>query len=409
MKMVFLALGLWAGTQTLAQQAPNLGDLGSMVKPAEAPESTLPESFPLAQVAEQAQATEVELQVLQSDADTDRILQTVTEQLPKMTKEAAARTVETTALLMASPSLETLQTQEASWRQVRKVIAGWTADLTGRADSLEKRTLRLTQYEGSWSKTLEEAQKAGAMPEILQRIKGVIAAIKKTRTANDKVSADLVVLQTKVDAEDSRARENLSSVEQAQTRAIRMLMKPDAPVLWSPKSLQQAGEGVKKDSTDSLKVQWASVGAYLERQRGSLVVHGIIIAALFSLLNWMRRHVGQWVAADESLSSATVVFKMPISAALMLSVLFSSWIYLEPPRLFWAILGGLALVPTFFVLHRLVAGALRVLLYALVAFYLFGLVLSVSASLPVVSRFLLLAETSAGVAFCIWFLRSSRE
>lgn len=60
-------------------------------------------------------------------------------------------------------------------------------------------------------------------------------------------------------------------------------------------------------------------------------------------------------------------------------------------------------------LHHLVAGSLRKLLYGLTGFYLFGVILNLAAPWPVMTRFLFLGETLAGALFCLWFLRRAAK
>lgn len=410
--MKLLAIAFWTvmwAMAGVAQQPPNLPDIGTMVKPAEPVEPVLPDFFPLAQVAEQAQNSDQEMEALQADAEGVKVETGVTAQLGKQAKEISARSAETSAILGASPGLDALQSQETVWAEMRRLLSTWQSELAARADLLERRDQRLAKLLDTWQKTLDEAKKAGAMPEVLKRIGAVMDQIQKARTAGQKASSGIVALQTKVSNEDARAREMQVAITQAQSRAMRMLLQPDAPMIWKPDALQRSADVMRMDAGEALPVQWSALGAYLLRQRGALVLHGLIVVAFFLLITWMRRHVGQWAVGDESLRGAAVVFGVPKSTALVLAVLVSGWIYPQPPRIFWAVVGGVALVPTLYVLHHLVAGSLRKLLYGLAGFYLCGVVLNLAAPWPVLSRFLFLGETLAGALFCLWFLRRATK
>ncbi len=92
----------------------------------------------------------------------------------------------------------------------------------------------------------------------------------------------------------------------------------------------------------------------------------------------------------------------------MLTFLLSRSILSHPPRLFWVALATLALVPIVILLRRLIDRYLFPILNALVVFYVVAQVRALAASLPVLSRFILLLEMIGGAIFLVWFIRSTR-
>ncbi|HEY3150290.1 MAG TPA: mechanosensitive ion channel domain-containing protein [Candidatus Binatia bacterium] len=100
---------------------------------------------------------------------------------------------------------------------------------------------------------------------------------------------------------------------------------------------------------------------------------------------------------------------MPIPAALILSFLASRWIYPQAPRLLWAILGALALIPSVIILRRLIRSDLYPILYALIAFFFLDQLRSVTAAVQFLPRFLLLAEMLGAMIFSLWLVRSGRR
>lgn len=393
----------------LAQTAPALGDLGAIVKPTEPVEAAVPDVIPLPEVPDRAQQAEQEVDSIQAELETAMLEQNITALLGKLAESVKVKEQETGLLLSGNPTLDELQSTESAWTAIRKALGGWQADLTARGAALEKKEQRLTKLREAWGRSQEEARKANAATEVQQRIRGVIDRLEKARSQVQKAIKDLLALQNKVGLEDGRAREQLREVMQAQNRAIRKLLQPDAPAVWDPRIMKPDYGQPPPEGGASLATQWAGLGDYLVMHRGSLVVHAVVFAAFVMMLSWMHRHVGQWAAGDDSLRGAAVVLDMPRSTALVLSVMLGAWIYPQPPRLLWPVLGGVALLPSLFILYRLVAGSLRQLLHALAAFYLCGLVLSVLSGYPVGSRLMLLAQLAGGVMFCLWYLRKARR
>jgi small-conductance mechanosensitive channel len=90
--------------------------------------------------------------------------------------------------------------------------------------------------------------------------------------------------------------------------------------------------------------------------------------------------------------------------ALVLSLLASSWIYPQAPRLLSAIVGAAALVPTILVVRRLIDRRLFPVLNALVVFYFIDQWRMIAASQAILSRVLLLGEMLGGALFFGWLL-----
>jgi small-conductance mechanosensitive channel len=113
------------------------------------------------------------------------------------------------------------------------------------------------------------------------------------------------------------------------------------------------------------------------------------------------------LGGDEA-SHAARVFDSPVATAAVLALLASSWIYPEAPRLFLAISGAAAMIPTILVVRKLIDRRLFPVLNALVVFYFVDQLRVVAASQADLSRFLLMTEMLGGALFAVWLLRPGR-
>src|SRR5689334_11468355 len=96
---------------------------------------------------------------------------------------------------------------------------------------------------------------------------------------------------------------------------------------------------------------------------------------------------------------------MPIASAFVLTAFASRWLFPEAPRLLWAAVGVIALVPTILMLRRALGRRLAPVLCAIVIFYVIDQVRAVVASLDAVPRLLLIAEMTCGLLFLAWYMR----
>lgn len=382
-----------------------------------------PTPIPLAEVVAQADTVSANLRTIEADLASPQITANVEAELPVLMREIDARFDESQKILNSRPSLETLKNLESEWKTLADKVVVWRRDLTIRATALDREITRLTQLDQTWSNTLAQAESVrtptaqgdqpvsaggGTPPEILQRIQTVIAAIKQTRDAIEKRRTQVLTLQNRVADQESRIAEALTSVRRVREETINRLFVKDSPSVWSAEVWSRDGQNLLQDSQSSFTTQLSTLRVYAQRQSARFMLHGLIALSLVLALYWARRRVRPLVLAEPSLEGVAQVFAVPIATALVLSILISGWVYPQAPRMWNAILGAAALIPTIIILRRLVERPLFPVLNALVVFYFIDLLRTVSTGLPLVSRLLFLAEMLGGLVFLAWLIKSKR-
>lgn len=374
--------------------------------PAAAAEQPTP--IPAADVVAQAESANAALQDIDDDLSSDQVTATVESQLPVLTAEINSRLDEDAKILSPNPSLESLRTLESSWRKVSDSLTGWRRDLTTRVVQLDKERARLDQLLQTWTQTLELTRSSDAPQEIVLHVEGVVARATETRDRLNKRRAQVLTLQNGVAAQQARVSGALSSIGQARAVAVNRLFVRDSPPVWSAEVRARTGQNLVDESQNSFSTQMSALAGYAARQTVSFVIHGLVFALLLATLYWARGHVRARADKEEDLEHAARVFERPAAVAVVLSVLAGAWLYPQAPRLWWAILGAAALVPTTIILRRLVERHLLPVLYALVVFYFVDLLRSVTASIQLVTRLLFLTEMLGGILFFGWLILSAR-
>ena len=130
-----------------------------------------------------------------------------------------------------------------------------------------------------------------------------------------------------------------------------------------------------------------------------------MVFVLFAgILFFFSRRAKPWIEKEPELKQAAIIFRLPISTALILAILVSSWIYPQTPQILGAIFGAIMLVPTIIILRKLVERPLYPLLYSLVVFYFVDQLRTIAEPLAAYSRLLLFAEMLGGFLFFLWLL-----
>jgi small-conductance mechanosensitive channel len=389
-----------------AQSAPTSPPSATANPAPDQSSATEPAPIPLAEVATDAEGASARLRDMLAELSSDPITEEVAQQLPMLTREIDARLRESRKIVAQRPTLEILIGIEAEWRRLRRNLSGWTRDLTNRATRLDREIAQLDELRKTWEQTFDAAKDANTPPEVLRRIEAVTTQIRQAREAIEKQRARVLTMQSRVAAQDARITDALTSIQQAREDVFNRLFVKDSPPIWSAELLSHAPQDVLEETRSSLSTQWTALREYAERQTLRFLVHAMIFIALTIALSWARRRVRSRVEEDTDSAGTALVFEMPIAAALILSILCSGWIYPQPPRLLWAALGAIALIPSVIVFRRLLERDLYPTLYALIVFYFVDQVRTVAAAVQVLPRLLFLAEMVGGMLFLVWLVWS---
>jgi potassium-dependent mechanosensitive channel len=362
-----------------------------------------PAAVPLGDLPSRSETVLSRLKDIETHLETARVTLTVVEDLPALSREIDARWQESAKILAQRPSLEMLRTLDRGWLRSRATLAEWGRDLVREATQLDRHITELNELEKTWQETLRSAQTPDTPAEVRKLIERVIGAVRKTREDLQKRRAEILTVQNRVARQDARIEDVLAGIGQARDTAISHLFVREEAPIWSANVRARLSSGLFGDMQRSLSVQFAALRVYAHRQTGRFALHTGIFIALAVALYWTRRRIRR-VPEERVL----LVFEFPIATALVLPFLASRWIYPQAPRLLWAILGAIALIPTIVILGRITLRRFVPILHVLIGFYFVDQLRAVAASLDLVPRLLFLGEMLAGIAFLAWLLRRIR-
>jgi small-conductance mechanosensitive channel len=330
----------------------------------------------------------------------------IQDDLEVLTGEARVRQEESSRILASSPSLESLRRLESEWQSIREELGEWKRSLAKRVTQVEEERGGLVHTEEVWEATRSSGPESKMPAAVQEQVERVLAAVKQTREKAEAHLHVLLTLQTHVAEQDGRAMHELQTIERVREAYLRRLLVQDSPPIWSPQLWSKSAQNLADQGQRSFSRQVQALKGYLQRKQARVVLQGMLFLAIFLALvaaGRKLRKLGGGQACD-----AAVIFDAPIATALVLALLASSWMYPQAPRLFWALCGAVALIPTTMVVRKLIARPLIPVLNALVAFYFIDQLRLVAASEAVASRALLLAEMLGGALFVVWLLGPAR-
>ena len=381
----------------------------SPTAPPSATPTAAPTAVPLPDIVSASDSASEGLNEIQSELSSNKTLDNVTRELVATTQEIDARELETRRILRPGVPLETLGDFATRWQTLFDQLTAAGRQLTDRATALDRELTRMSASRTTWKATLELAGKSNAPPEVVQRINQVLQGIDTTEEMLQKRRAAVLSLQTRVAEQAQRANSALRSIKSAQSAAVNRLWLQDSPPIWSPEVRTAAAQSLGREGQVSLGAQAAQVRKYLEREWTKMIYVALLFIAFVVVMLRVKRQVARWTDKDRALDRTNRVLQMPFSTASLLTIISARVILHDAPRAVWLILATLALIPIVLLLRRLIDRHLFPIVNALVVFYFVAQLRVLAASIPVLSRIILLLETVGGLIFLIWFIRARRR
>ena len=378
--------------------------------------------IPFSNVVAEAEASRNKLQEIQKTIDSDKTISGIEQKLPDLKLKVDALLPETAQQNSQQPSLETLNRNEQEWENIGSEIPSWESELNILGALLEKQVAELESLAAIWQKTLdstkptdsnsnstvmtETAQTAAIPLEVRDSINKIATAIKETQANLQKKRSDLLTLQSRISEQEKRINEVLENVRKVRDEALTHLFVKDSPPIWNAHKQMNLEDGLMSETEISFVKQFNELQQYALKHQESFFWHAIILVFLVFSLYWVRSSVQPLIKKEPKIKRAMSVFQFPLATSLVLTILLSRWFYPQAPRLLTAILGALALIPGILILRRLLEKPMFPILNALMVFYFVDRLRDIFASLPIIARYLFLAEMLGAIIFLIWFLRS---
>jgi potassium-dependent mechanosensitive channel len=267
----------------------------------------------------------------------------------------------------------------------------------------------LETLEKVWTDTYKSGQDAHAPDEVLRRIDSVLAAIRGTRGQVTVRLKQILTTQDRVAEQNGKVRTALLALGRAREQALARVFIRDGEPIWSGEVSSGVGSDLMLKSYDSFQNQFATLASYVSRERGRFFFHAGLVVVLALAFSWARQRTRAWAKDDPSLENEALVFAIPIATAIVVSILFGSFIYPEAPRLLRAILGATALIPALLILRRLIRPTYIPILNVLVVFYFLDQFRFVAAPLSQLPRWIFLTELIGSIGFLVWLTRLYRS
>jgi small-conductance mechanosensitive channel len=316
--------------------------------------------------------------------------------------------VSTTATLASSPSGNALVSLADSWQAMRSRLVVLNGKLTRRATVAQQRVAQVETMRATWVATQASALEAAAPPTVLEQIGGTMAVVAAARRNAADGLAYVLALQDRTVKEIARCDEAIGRIAQAENAEGESLLMPDTPPMWASEARTLISEDLGQRLREAVRDMVERARDYMAGQMARFPLQIVLFALTLALMHLARRAARGSADRHPSEGAAAQVFELPLSSALVVTLIPTAWIYPQPPRVVISAVAILVLVPAVRIVRRLASPAIAPAVYALAAFFLVDRVRDVCSVLPVLEQWVFLFQIVCGIVFLALAVRTER-
>jgi len=305
-------------------------------------------------------------------------------------------------------NVQNLQNLNQEWSLYFKLLESWQETLQGRSQDLEKEVSDLRVMAETWKITSENAIEVKAPQAIRERVKSIQNEI---NTVEKKVSSRLnqiLVLQSQISQEQIKINDLLSKIRISEQEIRDQLFVVDSPPLWESFDTEEDSLKFTSQFEASWKELFRSNVAFLSVNEQRFYIHlavYVILIILMVYLNHRNKQDNLFNEEDDTLKASAYFVSRPYSAALLISLILSVWIYPESTSVLRDLILLLLLIPVIRFIPGMLPVEIHKSVYLLYGLFVLDILQKNSMGFILFQRLLLLIVIIIVLATLSWLMR----
>ena len=371
---------------------------------AQAPPGPAAAPIPVPEIVRRADETASRLRALEEAARARTDLSGIERRLPALDEDLRARAQTTTRTLADKPRGSILDNLANPFLTARSLLTGWTEQLTRLATEVEGDLGELASLQATWQATRAEARRTAAPAAVLARVDATLAAIAATESAIKSRRAEVLQLQERVSQQTAAVEAALAHIAKTRAEVERPLRVRDGAPLWEMGSAVDTLGEVPARAREWIATDRAALRDFLQQHQGVIPLHVLIWIGLAVGFSLLLRQAHKRSAEDPTLAEGVRIFEFPLSAALLVALFFTPWLYGDLPRVVRAVVGLIGLIPVLRIVTALSEPPLRPSFVGLGAFYVLEQLDDIAEVVPLFDQLVFLGEMLVAIAYLAWVL-----
>jgi small-conductance mechanosensitive channel len=387
----------------LGQQA----DQTDQKKIAEENKST-PEAIAVTKITEQADLTHQKLQDLFKEIEPSKDLNTVENEIPQMLDSLQKRQSNKIFGELENQELRVLTALRQEWNLYQSKLNEWKDKLLSESENVEERLQVIKELLIVWQLTREQAQKAKAPRAIQNRVSSTIKEINESEKKVSKRLNDLLLKQNTISKSQKAINELLSQIKTTEENKEGQLFVRDSPPIWELVGSEQDTLQITGQFRESWSELFRANLAFIQVNQNRFYLHlSVLILLLILMLFFNRLNKREQLIdkEDVALKHSAHFVSRPISAALLIALFLSIWIYPEYPRSVGEFLMLLLLIPVLRLVGGILIKEVHRPVYIMAVIFVFDIIQKNALGFVLMQRTILLLGTITALGIIIWLIR----
>ena len=325
--------------------------------------------------------------------------------LPAMAQRIADAQLETKDHLGAASSMTVLTNLADLWLGIQGELKTWADRLRARGVEIGAILDQLATLADTWTRARDAAVRAKAPPALLERAAAALRAIAATEAAASARRTALLNVQVKIGEQLALAEAASTQVAQVMSADMYTLLQRDGPPVWQTwrEGPSLAGMSTRVRESAAPQVDLV-VRFFTDRVRSTAVQVGLFVIFLFFALV-ARQRVRRW-EADGSADPMLRALDLPVSTALIVTLMMTEVLYVRPPMVVTNLIGVVLLVPLVRILSRITAPASTAAIWLTAAVFALSRIRDIAfQNAPAAEHYTLLLIGVAATTALVWLWR----
>ena len=289
-----------------------------------------PQAIPVTEITTRADEIYGNLSKISSDVEPTEKVKSVEEKLPEM--------LDSLKVIMANPiyqrlgelSLRVLQNLDQELGIYLKQLDDWRQILLVRSQELEGKGNDLKAMQEVWKATSQLAVKEKAPRAIRSRVTSVISEIKKMEDQLSKRFNTILIQQNRISKKQIEINKLMEQILNAENDLRGELFVIDSPPFWEAMMMEYDTLHLSSQFQESWAEMIRANIAFVEANRDRFYIHIGLYVFLISLMIYLssknKRH-NLFNENDDLLKASAFFISRPFSAATLIALMLTIWIY----------------------------------------------------------------------------------
>jgi small-conductance mechanosensitive channel len=370
------------------------------------------EAIPITEITFRADETTSLLSKIQDDAEPKPTILSIEEAIPPLLD--SLNTLHANPILkdLSGLNVRVLQNLSQEWTFYYKQLEELKKTLQIRTQDLEKEGHDLKEMADIWQLTSKKAIEEKAPRAIRERVKTLANEIKNVDKQVSNRLNILLVLQNQISKAQIRINSQTDRIKSAEKEMRNQLFVIDSPRLWDAFRAEEDSLQLISQFQKSWEELIRSNVAFVRLNEKRFYLHLVIFALLIFLMIYLHRRNQRdnlFDEDDKALKASAYFVSRPFSAALLIALILSIWIYPEGTTA----VSDFILLMLLFPVLRLIPGMLsieaRKPIYVLYGLFVIDVLQKNAIGFALFQRLLLLIVTLIAIVTLIWLIRPKNE